>query len=346
MKVLITGGAGFIGCNLAQRLVGLGHEIVVLDNLARRGSERNLQPLADSDGRRPVVFHLMDVRDHAGLAALLSDAHRPFDAVVHLAGQTTVTQSIIDPVEDFDVNARGTLAVLEAVRACAPSAQVVFASTNKVYGDLRTLRAERTGNRYVLPDYPHGIPETFPTDAASPYGCSKLTADCYVRDYAKTYGIATTVFRTSCVYGKWQNAMVGQGWVSWFVRSALLGSEVTIYGDGLQVRDLLHVDDLIDAYVAVLTGPRGTGEVYNIGGGAAFSLAIWAEFGVLLQELVGHAVPVRYERRRTADQDVYISDHRKLSAALGWHPHRPPREGVAELIDWTSSRLRPETVIG
>lgn len=189
--------AGFIGCNLALRLVGLGHEIVVLDNLTRRGSERNLQPLAESDGHRPVVFRRMDVRDQAGLAAVLSDADCPFDAVVHLAGQTTVTESIIDPVEDFDVNARGTLNVLEAVRACAPTAQVVFASTNKVYGDLRTLRAERTGSRYVLPDYPYGIPETFPTNAASPYGCSKLTADSYVRDYAKTYGIATTDRRCS-----------------------------------------------------------------------------------------------------------------------------------------------------
>jgi CDP-paratose 2-epimerase len=340
MTVLVTGGAGFIGCNLSRRLAERGDEVVVIDNLFRAGSDRNLSAMLEEDrGGARIRFYNVDLRDAGGLDDVFMDQAAPFGAVVHLAGQTTVTNSLTDPLGDFETNARGTLVLLEAVRRHTPEAQFLFSSTNKVYGDLGSLRTERTPSRYVLTDFPVGIPESFPTNAASPYGCSKLAAESYVRDYARTYGMATTVFRTSCVYGEWQNSMLGQGWVSWMVRSVLLGSELTIFGDGLQVRDLLHVDDCVEAYITVLGAGEGSGEAYNLGGGPAFSLSVWAEFGPLLEELTGRTVPVRYEARRIADQDVYISDHRKLTDTFGWRPHRPPRDGIAALVEWTARQL-------
>jgi CDP-paratose 2-epimerase len=338
MRVLVTGGAGFIGCNLSRALAAAGHDVMVVDNLSRAGSEGNLRWLQESAESR-MTFVRVDVTDAEAVAGALKGG--PVDAIVHLAGQTTVTESVADPMADFEANARGTLVVLEAVRRHAPDAHVVFASTNKVYGDLRWIRTERTPTRYTFPDHPDGVSETFPTDAVSPYGCSKLAADLYVRDAAVTYGLSTTVLRMSCVYGRWQNGMVGQGWVSWFVRSALAGTPVTIFGDGLQVRDLLHIDDLVEAYLAILsagsTKPSGT--VYNLGGGPAFSLAVWAEFGPLLEELTGRPLDVRYGPRRVGDQDVFVTDTGKLSGAFGWKPRHAPRDGVADLVEWTRWRL-------
>jgi CDP-paratose 2-epimerase len=343
MKVLITGGAGFIGCNLARALTGLGHKVTVVDNLSRAGSEQNLRlVLGLGNGAELVSFRQADVRDKNAIASILTESGKPYDAVVHLAGQTTATESMTNPMEDFDVNARGTLTVLEGVRAHAPGAHVIFASTNKVYGDLSALRVEKTQTRYVLPDNPEGIAEAFPINAVSPYGCSKLAADSYVRDYAATYGMATTVFRLSCIYGRWQNGMVGQGWVSWFVRCALRGTQLTICGDGLQVRDLLHIQDLVDALVPVITEKQGIGETFNGGGGPAFSLSVWAEFRPLLEELAGRPVAVRYEERRVGDQDVYISNHQRLSAALGWKPQLSPRDGIGDLVEWTAGRMKRE----
>jgi CDP-paratose 2-epimerase len=340
MKVLITGGAGFIGCNLARALTGLGHKVTVVDNLSRVGSGQNLRlVLEDGNGAELVSFRQADVRDKNALAAILTESGRPYDAVVHLAGQTTVTESVTNPVEDFDVNASGTLAVLEAIRTYAPAAHVIFASTNKVYGDLHALCVEKTHTRYILPDHPEGIPETFPTNAVSPYGCSKLAADNYVRDYAATYGMATTVFRLSCIYGRWQNGMPGQGWVSWFVRCALTGAELTIYGDGLQTRDLLHIQDLVDAFIPMITERQGVGETFNAGGGPAFSLSVWAEFGPMLEELAGRPVNVRFAERRIGDQDVYISNHQKLSSSLGWKPRLSPRDGTGDLVEWMTDQL-------
>ncbi|MCX4763823.1 GDP-mannose 4,6-dehydratase [Streptomyces sp. NBC_01275] len=333
MRALVTGGAGFIGCNLTAALVRGGHEVTVVDNLSRPGSLRNLQVLLeDPVAAQKVSFHPVDVRDADGLAAVVAD-HRP-DAVAHLAGQVAVTDSVTHPLVDFDINARGTLHVLEAVRRHAPEARVLFTSTNKVYGGLKQHRTERTPTRYVLPDHPDGVSESFPTLAATPYGCSKLTADLYVQDYAATYSMATTVFRMSCIYGKWQNGTVDQGWVSWLVKSALLGNPITIYGDGLQVRDLLHVDDLIAAVLSVLEDGRGAGEVFNIGGGVDYSLSIWAEFGALLAELAAGEPPVTYEPWRTGDQHVYISDIAKAREQLGWRPRRAPRDGIAEMTEW------------
>lgn len=332
MRTLITGGAGFIGANLAARLAAEGHDLVVADNLSRPGSDRNLELLlADPAVAEQVEFHQLDVRDGSALAGLVA-ATKP-TAVAHLAGQVAVTDSMTDPAMDFDVNARGTLNVLEAVRLHAPEARLVYTSTNKVYGSLADQPVAKEETRYRLTELPDGISERHPTAAATPYGCSKLTGDIYVTDYAKSFGLNTTVFRMSCIYGPWQNGTVDQGWVSWLVRSAIGGREITIYGDGLQVRDLLHVDDLVEALTGALDGRCGSGEVYNVGGGPDNTLSVWGEFGPLLAELTGRPAEVTYDDRRTSDQDVYISDIRKLGDQLGWKPRIAPRDGIAAMVE-------------
>ncbi len=340
MRIVVTGGAGFIGSNLTLALACLGHSVVIVDDLSRRGSERNLRRLLDNpEISERVTFRKVDIRDVRGCSAALTGSVRPADAVLHLAGQTTVTESLTNPLDDFDINARGTLNLLEATRTHAPEAHFIFASTNKVYGDLKATKVERHETRYRMLDYPEGIPEGFPTGAVSPYGCSKLAGDCYVRDYGRTFGMDTTVLRLSCIYGNWQNGMAGQGWVSWLVKSALNGSGVTIYGDGIQTRDLLHIDDLVSALLTVIVDRRGIGETFNVGGGPRFTISLWAEFGPLLERILRRTVPVRYEARRLGDQDVYVSDIRKLSSALSWSPRKSPEEGVAELVQWLTVEL-------
>jgi CDP-paratose 2-epimerase len=334
VKVVITGGAGFIGCNLAITLAKRGDEVVLADNLSRPGSDRNLESmLADEEIADRITFHDMDVRDADACKDLLADGA---DGVAHLAAQVSVTDSLTDPTEDFDINARGTLNVLEALRTQAPEARFLFTSTNKVYGSLTELPVDRTDTRYVLPTAPGGVDESRPTTAATPYGCSKLAGDLYVQDYAKTFGLATTVFRMSCIYGTRQNGNVDQGWVSWLVRGAIEGEDLTIYGDGLQVRDLLHVDDLVRAFLTVLDTDAGRGEVFNMGGGPDFSLSVWAEFGDVLEDLLGAPVPVSYDEWRPSDQYVYISDLTKVSKALDWAPVKSPKEGIAEVVSWVN----------
>lgn len=341
MRALITGGSGFIGCNLAASLARDGHFVIIADNLSRAGSTDNLHSLAEDAEVSPrMLFCKIDVRDAASCRALV--AEQRVDVVIHLAGQVAVTGSIENPVRDFNVNARGTLNVLEAVRHERPDAHVLFASTNKVYGSLSHVPATRLQSRYELPAFPHGIPETLPTDAATPYGCSKLAADGYVRDYGRTFGLRTTVFRMSCIYGTRQNGTADQGWVSWFVRAALSNEKLTIYGDGLQVRDLLHIDDLVEAMRTVLFTGAGCGETFNVGGGPAFAMSVWAEFGDVLEDVVGHPVPVRYAERRREDQDVYISDIRRVCERLSWSPSTSPLEGIASVADWMRAKLDTE----
>ena len=342
MRVLITGGAGFIGSNLAAALARAGHSVVLADNLSRPGSAVNLRSLLEDAALAPHLSYAeLDVRDRVACMTLLD--RDPAEAVVHLAGQVAVTTSIADPAEDFETNAGGTLNMLEAVRGVAPSARFLFASTNKVYGSLDGLRVERGRTRYVLRDFSTGIPETFPTDAATPYGCSKLAGDAYVREYARTYGLAATVLRLSCVYGTRQNGTTDQGWVSWFVRAALQDRALTIYGDGLQVRDMLHVDDLVELVMILLTDSGGAGQAFNVGGGTGCSVSIWAEFGAMLESLLGRRVPVRYSPRRPSDQRVYITDIRRISEHTGWSPRTSLREGISELIEWTCADKRDHT---
>jgi CDP-paratose 2-epimerase len=243
---------------------------------------------------------------------------------------------VSDPRQDFEVNAVGAFNVLEAVRLQAPEAALIYSSTNKVYGGMEDVQAVETLTRYVLPAYPMGVPETRSLDFHSPYGCSKGAADQYFRDYARIYGLRTVVFRQSCIYGQRQMGVEDQGWVAWFVIASVMGKPINIYGNGKQVRDLLHVDDLVHAFQAA-TGQidRASGQVYNLGGGPANTLSVWCEFGPLLRELLGYEVkPSRFNDWRPGDQPVFVADVRKAAAELGWKPQVSVRDGIGRLIEW------------
>jgi CDP-paratose 2-epimerase len=337
MKVIVTGGAGFIGCNLAIALARRGDSVVLADNLSRPGSAANLESLmADPELSPRFTFVDMDIRDADACDALFADGA---DGVAHLAAQVSVTSSLVDPVADFEINARGTLNILEAVRKYAPKAHVLYTSTNKVYGSLTDLPLEKQETRYVLPTLPLGVSEDFPTLAATPYGVSKMVGDLYVQDHAYTFGLNTTVFRMSCIYGTRQNGNVDQGWVSWMVKAALTDEDLTIYGDGCQVRDLLHVDDLVRAIITVLDTDLGRGKVFNMGGGAEFSVSIWAEFSQILEGLLGHKVEVKWDEWRPGDQRVYISDIRRVCEQLSWKPTKSPADGIAEVLTWVQAKV-------
>lgn len=335
-RILITGGAGFIGCNAADHFLKRGDRVTIYDNLSRKGTAANLAWLHQNHGNERLQFVQADIRHYDALSATIKDA-RP-DVVLHLAGQVAVTQSVVDPREDFEINALGTFNVLEAVRLDAPAATVLYASTNKVYGGMEEVGIVRTGDRYAYADYPHGIPETFPLDFHSPYGCSKGTGDQYTRDYARIYGLRTLVLRQSCIYGQRQFGVEDQGWVAHFVIATVLGRPISIYGDGMQVRDVLHIDDLLAAYQAGIDLIDSlSGEVLNLGGGPDNTLSIWAEFGPLLAELAGRPVPVTYGPWRPGDQRVFIADIRRAAERLGWRPRISPREGIRKLYEWVAA---------
>ncbi|MGE5601814.1 MAG: SDR family NAD(P)-dependent oxidoreductase, partial [Nitrososphaerales archaeon] len=244
MRILITGGAGFIGCNLANSCIDAGHKVTLLDNLSRRGSAANLAWLRSQHGKK-FDFIQADVRD----AEAMLRAAEGQEAIYHLAAQTAVTTSVTDPRPDFEINALGTFNTLEAARRAGDNPVFIYSSTNKVYGGMEDAVAVEQATRYVLPQYPEGVGEDRPLDFHSPYGCSKGCADQYVRDYSRIYGLRSVVFRQSCIYGQRQMGVEDQGWVAWFVIASVLGKPITIYGDGKQVRDLLHVDDLVNAFL-------------------------------------------------------------------------------------------------
>jgi len=337
MRVLITGGAGFIGCNLAAHHLKLGNFVILVDNLSRPRTQHNvhwLRSLADQAGRSDnISFHQGDVRDFDGLRQTL-ELTRP-DLVVHLASQVAVTKSVLNPREDFEINALGTFNVLEAIRAQADPPAVIYASTNKVYGGMEDVAVVLDGERYRYRDFPDGISEDRPVDPKSPYGCSKCAADQYVRDYARIYGLRTVVFRQSTIYGPHQFGIEDQGWLAWLTIAAVTHRPITIYGDGRQVRDMLHVDDLIAAYDAAWERmDEVAGQVFNIGGGPDNTLTIWSEAGPLLESLANRAIPVTYADWRPGDQRVFISDNRKAMQMLGWAPKIGVREGARQLWDW------------
>jgi CDP-paratose 2-epimerase len=327
----VTGAAGFIGSNYVDRLLARGDQVIAYDNLSRRGAEANLVWLREKHGAGSFQLAVADVRD----AVALQGAVEGVDVVVHLAGQTAVTTSVKDPRSDFDQNALGTFNVLEAARRAGSQPILLYASTNKVYGRMEDVEVVEKESRYAYGDRPGGISETYPLDFHSPYGCSKGAGDQYVRDYSRIYGLPTVVFRQSCIYGPRQMGVEDQGWVAWFIIAAVTRNPITIYGDGKQVRDVLHVDDLLDVYDAAIERiETAAGQVYNIGGGPERTISIWEEFGPLLEELVGERIDVSYEDWRPGDQLVYVSDIGKAQRELAWRPEVDVEQGIRQLYEW------------
>jgi CDP-paratose 2-epimerase len=332
MRFLITGGAGFIGSNTAEKLLEDGNEVVLLDNLSRPGSEKNLAWLQSNYEQIP--FYKMDVRDFEGVKEVFKKVGA-IDVLLHFAAQVAVTTSVENPREDFEINAMGTLNVLEAVRELKLDPVFLYASTNKVYGELAHLGVVKEENRYRYLSLPNGVPETTPLDFHSPYGCSKGAADQYIHDYHRIYGLRSIVFRNSCIYGPRQFGVEDQGWLAWFVIAACLNRPITIYGDGKQVRDVLFVDDLVQAMLmSIENQSRTQGEIFNIGGGRTNSLAVWSEFEPILAKLLGHEIEVSYEDWRPGDQRLYISDISKAEEYFGWKPRVGIHEGIERLFSW------------
>jgi CDP-paratose 2-epimerase len=333
VKVVIIGGAGFIGSNTAARFMREGHAVVVIDDLSRRGTDKNHAWLREQGS---FEFSKTDIRNAPALEAALAP-HRDASAVLHLAAQVAVTTSVEDPRTDFEINALGTFNVLEAVRKHAPEALVVFASTNKVYGGLEHLPVAEVKGRYQLTSRPHGIPETEPLDFHSPYGCSKGAADQYVIDYSRIYKLRTVALRQSCIYGRRQLGVEDQGWVAWFTIAAKQGRPITIYGDGKQVRDALFVDDLVELYrLCIDQADKVSGQAYNVGGGPGNQLSL-LELLSDLERRLGVTIKPTFSATRPGDQPVFVADIRKAERDLGWRPKTSVNEGVAILAEWVSA---------
>jgi len=328
---LVTGGAGFIGSNYVNRLLRRGESVAIYDNLSRPGADRNLTWLQGTHGKEAVRLITADVRDAEQLTRAAGEA----DVIVHLAGQVAVTTSVTNPREDFEANALGTFNALEAARLSGRDPIFLYASTNKVYGGMEDVPVVEEARRWQYATLDNGCPETQPLDFHSPYGCSKGAGDQYVRDYARIYGLRSVVFRQSCIYGPRQFGMEDQGWLAWMIIAAVTGRQITIYGDGKQVRDVLHVEDLLDAYDAAIERiDRAAGQVYNIGGGVKNVLAVWSEFGALLEKLLGKPINVARADWRPGDQRVFYADVRKAQRELGWQPTINLTDGIRRLFDW------------
>jgi CDP-paratose 2-epimerase len=330
--VLITGGSGFVGCNLAHRLCSAGEPVLLYDNLSRPGVEQNAAWLCETHGDL-VQIETADIRD----AAALGNAVRRASAVYHLAAQVAVTSSLTSPVDDFEINARGTLNLLEAARSSTTPPPIIFTSTNKVYGHLDEIELRLNGTRYEpVDDHVRrlGVSEAQPLDFYSPYGCSKGTADQYILDYARTFGLPAVVFRMSCIYGPHQFGTEDQGWVAHFLIQAMKGRPITLYGDGKQVRDVLFVEDLVDALLLARRNiPKLSGQVFNLGGGPQNTTSL-VELLDCIAELQGAQPAVSWGNWRPGDQRYYVSNFAKFQAATGWQPKRTMRDGVRQLHDW------------
>ncbi len=330
--VLITGGAGFVGTNLAHHFLRQGVPVRVLDNLSRAGVEQNLRWLRETHGDM-VQAEVGDIRD----ADAVRCAARGVSQVFHLAAQVAVTTSLIDPMADFEVNARGTLNLLEAIRACPDPPPLVFTSTNKVYGGLTGLSLRVRDEHYEPEDVhvrAHGIGENRPLDFHSPYGCSKGAADQYVLDYARTYDLPAVVFRMSCIYGPHQFGTEDQGWVAHFLIRALEGRPIMLYGDGMQVRDVLYVDDLVEAFTLAQSHMGAlSGRAFNIGGGAGNTVSLRGLLR-LIGGMQGRSPAVRYDDWRPGDQRYYVSDARAFGAATGWTARTNVAQGIERLSRW------------
>ena len=349
MKLLITGGCGFLGSNLAASYLHAGAEVIVIDALYRRGSSSNLAWLESLAAPESFHFIQADLADMVAVMAVFR-RHAPFDYICHVGGQVAMTASLRDPTRDLQTNVLGTFNILEATRALSPEALIAYSSTNKVYGDLEWLRYEETPTRYRLPEYPDGLDEALGLDFSTPYGCSKGAADQYVRDWARVYGLKTVVFRHSSIFGGRQFASFDQGWVGWFCQKAIEQKHAykdgaspkpfTIAGTGKQVRDVLHAEDLIRLYSqAYVHRERMNGEIFNIGGGAANSLSLLELFAMLSELLTIPPLVFTATPRRPSDQDCFIAAIGKAQKLLEWEPAIPCRNGVSRMLAWTESNL-------
>lgn len=336
-KILITGGAGFIGSHVAEYYARKGEEVVVLDNLSREKLLGKSEKNADYNWNYLKQYNNItlikgDIRN----LELLIETCRNVDIIVHTAAQTAVTTSLSDPWSDFSVNALGSFNLLEAVRKAKIKPVIIYCSTNKVYGEnVNKIGVVQEDSRYRFEErYENGIPENFDIDLCehTPYGCSKLTGDLYMQDYARMYGLKIGVFRMSCIYGTRQFGVEDQGWLAWFAIAAVLNRPITIYGNGKQVRDVLYITDLIEAYDAFIKSDLPHG-VFNIGGGPRKTLSLLESLN-LLEEIIGKRPPLKFSDWRLSDQKVYISDISKAKGELHWNPRIGPKEGVGKLVEW------------
>jgi CDP-paratose 2-epimerase len=330
--IVITGGCGFIGCNLADRLCSEGRPVILYDNLSRPGVERNAQYLREQHGDL-VEIEVADTRDAFGLSNRIQKAA----AVFHFAAQVAVTSSLSDPIYDFEVNARGTVNLLEALRSLRNPPPIIFTSTNKVYGSLEDVDLRIAENRYEPVDETLracGISEDQRLDLYSPYGCSKGAADQYILDYARIFGLPAVVFRMSCIYGPHQLGTEDQGWVAHFLINAINHRSITIYGDGKQVRDILFVEDLVEALLLARKNIRTiSGQVFNIGGGVENTTSL-RELLALIGQLHESKPRVKFANWRPGDQRYYVSNFSKFHTATGWSPRVSTEEGIRRLYDW------------
>jgi CDP-paratose 2-epimerase len=330
-KYLIIGGAGFIGSNFAEILLKNKNQVTIFDNLSRKGSYENIERLKIKYSENLKIVK-GDIR--YDLKELQNEIEGN-EIVHHLAGQVAVTSSVINPREDFEINAFGTFNVLESIRLSKNKPIIIYASTNKVYGGMSEIKIIKNDNRYVYADFPKGISENQTLDFYSPYGCSKGTGDQYVRDYARIYGLRTVVMRQSCIYGSNQFGIEDQGWVAWFSIAAFFKMPITIFGDGMQVRDVLDVNDLFSAWMLVEDNINSvSGEVFNVGGGAKQTVSL-LELIELLEKILKIKIDLKFENWRPGDQPVYISDISKIRSKLQWEPKIKFQVGVESLINWT-----------
>jgi CDP-paratose 2-epimerase len=335
MKAIITGGAGFVGSNLAARLIREGNEVVIFDDLSRKGADKNIEWLTEFGTFTLIRDRIQD----AQAVERLIDENKDADLVVHLAAQVAVTTSVVDPRSDFNINMIGTMNLLEAIRKSGTKPFTIFASTNKVYGKLADVAVVEKDDRYAYGDIV-GIDETFPLDFYSPYGCSKGGADQYMHDYGRIYDLPTCVFRMSCIYGPRQFGVEDQGWVAWFAIAALTGQPITIFGDGKQVRDVLFVEDLIDLYLTAYEKREECGgRVYNAGGGPNNTLSL-LELLAQLEDRLGKKIPREFADWRPGDQQIYVSDISYAGQCLEWKPKVSAAQGVDKLIDWVKENQR------
>ena len=336
-KVLVTGCAGFIGSHLVETCVREGHLVYGIDNLSRRGTTHNLDVLQNLTNQS-LAFSQFDLLDIESLETFF-DSHGPFDWIAHEAGQVAVTTSLISPLSDFKSNAQSTLLLLEVVRRKSPNSKLLFASTNKVYGDLKNLEIIEGESRYSFANQSTGITENQPLDFHSPYGCSKGSADQYVCDYAKSFGLKTVALRQSCIYGTRQFGLEDQGWVAWFLIATALGKPITIYGNGKQVRDLLWIDDLCDLYLKIWEMDNfAWGTALNVGGGMQNTLSLLELFDLMDQLKISFGKQTFAEWRK-GDQKIFCSDNSRALSQLGWSPSVGTKEGIERLWSWIQKNL-------